>query len=230
MGALTGQRPRWDRPEPAFRLVVPLIVAAMRLVFRIRVVGAEHLPRWGPALVVANHVSLLDPPVVLTPLYRAGRRPRFLAVSELWGIPVLGWLLRHGRMIPVERGQGPDRMVRQACAALDAGQVVVMYPEGHVAPAGLAPGCTQPGKPGAGILALRTSAPVVPVAILGLRRRNPRWWHPPPRDITIVVGRPVNLSGLRGRLDQESALQASEAMLAEIRGLMGRGKGLRRRR
>ncbi|MPZ87877.1 MAG: 1-acyl-sn-glycerol-3-phosphate acyltransferase [Nitriliruptorales bacterium] len=192
----------------------------MRLVFRIRIVGAEHLPRWGPALVAANHVSLLDPPAVFTLLYRAGRRARFLAVSDLWRITVLGWLLRRGRMIPVERGQGPDRMVRHACAALEAGQVVVIYPEGHVAPPELPLGRTGPGKPGAGMLALRTSAPVVPVAILGLRRRNPRWWRLPPRDITIVVGRPVDLSGLRGRLDPEAALGASEAMLAEIRALM----------
>lgn len=220
----------WDRPEPVFRSVAPLIVVGVHLLFRVRVIGGQHLPRWKPALIAANHVSVFDPPVLLAALYQMGRRARFLALADLWRIPVLGWLLRRGRMIPVARGHGPDRMVEHACAALDAGQAVVVYPEGHISPPDLPPGCTQPGKAGAGILALRTDAPVFPVAIVGLRRRNPRWWRLPPRDITIMIGEPVDLERLRGRRDQKAALEASEAILAEVRALYRVAARARRRR
>ena len=96
-------------------------------------------------------------------------------------------------MIPVTRGRGAARMADDACAALDAGQAVLVYPEGTIVP----PGQTRPARPGAGLVALRTSVPVLPIASHGVERRRPRLR----RQVTVVIA-PVDLSSCHGRLDR----------------------------
>jgi 1-acyl-sn-glycerol-3-phosphate acyltransferase len=94
-------------------------------------------------VLAANHVSFLDPLVLALALYDCGRRKvRFLALADLFDQPLVGWVLRGTRMIPVARGRGVDRMAEDAGAALEAGQAVLVYPEGTIVP----PGQTaQPG-------------------------------------------------------------------------------------
>jgi 1-acyl-sn-glycerol-3-phosphate acyltransferase len=165
-------------------------------------------------LLVANHVSFLDPCVLFVVAYRHGRRLRFLALSELFSVPVLGWLLRRGRMIPVARGLNPEQMVYDACVALEAGQAVLVYPEGTIP----SPGAAARGRAGAGSLALRTTAPVVPVASWGLERERRTPW--PRRRAGIAFGPPIDLSRWRGRADRTTLLESSDAMLRAVRQLI----------
>lgn len=118
-------------------------------------------------------------------------------------------------MIPVARGRGVARMADDACAALDAGQAVLVYPEGTIVP----PGQRRPARPGAGLLALRASVPVLPIASRGLERHPRRRLPPLRRRVTVVVGAPVDLSPWRGRLDRQSQLEASAALLASVQAL-----------
>ncbi len=158
--------------EPFVRALAPLLRLVVGTLFSIRVVSAERVPR-GSALFAANHVSWLDPVVAAVVLYRLGRTARFLAASELFDKPVVGWALRQAGQIRVVRGRGAqamEAMTKAACEALDAGQAVVVYPEGTIPQ----PGECPPAKQGAGLLALRTSAPVIPVAMWGMQR-HPRW-------------------------------------------------------
>lgn len=86
-----------------------------------------------------------------SPLYDCGRREVcFLALADLFDHPVVGWVLRGTRMMPVTRGRGAARMADDACAALDAGQAALVYPDGTIVP----PGQTRPARPGAGLVAL----------------------------------------------------------------------------
>lgn len=175
----------------------PVVDTVARLLFRIEVQGLERVPRAGPAVLMANHVSHLDPLVLFSVATRADRRPRFLALADLWDRPGLGWLLDAGRMIPVFRGKGQeavDHMVTAACRALDDGQLVVVYPEGQL------PDHDAPQRPrrGAGRLALATSAPVLPVVMRGV----PPWTGRPPRPrtpVSVRVGAPLELDDLRGQ-------------------------------
>jgi 1-acyl-sn-glycerol-3-phosphate acyltransferase len=143
---------RWRRPERFYDLLAPLARLVVWLLADLRVVGAERVPARGGVLLAANHVSFLDPLVLALALYDCGRRKvRFLALADLFHQPLLGWLLRGTRMIPVARGRRAARMAEDACAALDAGQAVLVYPEGTIMP----PGQTRPARHRPGCLARR---------------------------------------------------------------------------
>ena len=207
---------RWRRPERFYDLLAPLARLLVGLLADLRVVGAERVPAHGGVLLAANHVSFLDPLVLALALYDCGRRKlRFLALAELFDQPLLGWVLRGTRMIPVARGRGAARMADDACAALDAGQAVLVYPEGTIVP----PGQRRPARPGAGLVALRASVPVLPIASRGVERPRRRRLPRLRRRVTVVVGPPVDLSPWHGRLDRQAQLEASAALLASVQAL-----------
>lgn len=220
---------RWHGPEPLYDRIAAVVRALVWLLADVRVRHPERLPRQGPVVIAANHVSKLDPPVVGIAVYRLRGRVRFLAVEGLFGVPVLGWALRRTRMIPVRRGQGPQRMVADATAAMRADQAMIVYPEGTI------PGHGEvlSGRPGAGLLALRAhqmGVPVVPMASWGLDHRGggriPRLLR---RRVTVVFGPPVDLTAWDGRDDHEAQLQASAAVLAAVRELVSEAERSARR-
>jgi 1-acyl-sn-glycerol-3-phosphate acyltransferase len=202
----------WTRKEPLYPLFLPGIDLLSRLLFDVEVSGEHNLPRRGPVLLAANHVSFLDPCVLAVVAHRLGRRLRFVALADLFEVPGLGWLLRKGRMIPVARGRGAEQMTREVCAALSAGQAVLVYPEGTIPP----PGSDATPKRGAGLVALSTSAPVVPVGTWGLERRRGRM-PPLRRRVAVVFGAPLDLAGLGDGRDRVTQRAAAEAMLAAVR-------------
>jgi 1-acyl-sn-glycerol-3-phosphate acyltransferase len=212
-GVMVGER--WRHREYFWPVVAPVIRLAVCVLLDLRVVGGERIPARGPVLLAANHVSFLDPVVVAVALDRCGRRSRFVALAELFQRPLLGWVLRHGRMIPAVRGEPPERMAEHAGAALAAGEAVLVYPKGTIVP----PGQIRPARPGAGLLALRTGVAVLPVASSGAERRPGRrllWCR---RRVSVVIGPPVDLRPWRGRLDRQAQLEASATLLAAIRSL-----------
>lgn len=176
--------PRWGRREPAWRLLGPPLTAAVHVLFEVRTGGLHRVPRRGPALVVANHIGHLDPLVLAMTLLRdAGRRARFLALADLFDDPVIGWWLRRGGAIPVQRGRGLGPVVAAATDALEHGEVVVIYPEGR-----LPRGETPAARPGAGAIALATDAPTLPVGLWGMQAElpGPRVRRP----VAVEVGAP----------------------------------------
>ncbi len=177
--------PRWGRPEPAWRLLGPPLTRAVGALFDVRTRGLDHVPRRGPALIVANHVGHLDALVLATALLRgAGRRVRFLALADLFDDPIIGWWLRRGRAIPVWRGRGATPAVAAATDALEHGEVVLVYPEGRLPRGG--PGSARPG---AGAIALATQAPTLPVALWGMQAElpGPRFGRP----AAVEIGEPL---------------------------------------
>lgn len=209
--------PAAQRPaaEPVWWVGIRLLSLFVRVVTPLRIVGLENLPVSGPAVVVANHVSYLDPIVLVVVAHRRGRKMRFLGVREVFERPVVGRLLRIGRHIPV--GYGPEAMlaIRQARAALARGDLVLIYPEGTIP--GSAP--VTAAKGGAGLLALSTGVPVVPIATRGLERRPGRSCRR--RRVGVRVGPPVRLDGLGQLSGRRRYDAAAEEMLAAIRDLQG---------
>ncbi|MET9431758.1 lysophospholipid acyltransferase family protein [Streptomyces sp. NPDC003036] len=150
------------------RLAHVLVPAAGRLT-----VSCDREAAIAPgSIVAANHTSLADPAVVLAALRRLGVQPVVMAAAGLWRVPLLGGALAREGHIPVHRGdRRAARALDLAAAALDAGRVVLIYPEGGIPPrADAAEAAPVAFRSGLVRLAERTGAPVVPVGQAGARR------------------------------------------------------------
>ncbi|MGH2726810.1 MAG: HAD-IB family hydrolase, partial [Actinomycetota bacterium] len=156
-------------PRPGadlFDLLRPLLHPRL-LPMRIEVEGDEHLPREGAFIVAANHRSYLDGLVLAAIGSRRGRKLRFLGKREIFEAPVLGHIAYAAGQIPVDRGSGSLRPLREALDALERGQAVAILPQGTI-PRGEAffEPCLR-GRVGVARLALASGAPVIPVALWG---------------------------------------------------------------
>ncbi|UNX53874.1 1-acyl-sn-glycerol-3-phosphate acyltransferase [Georgenia sp. TF02-10] len=217
------------RRSAAYRVAAVVVVGVLRLTTRRTWRGGEHLPRTGGFIAVANHVSNFDPLTVADFLNAHGAPPRFLAKDTLFDVPLLGVALRALGQIPVRRGtdRAAEALVA-AEAALAAGECVVVFPEGtHTRDPGEWP---MRGRTGVARLALRTGAPVVPLAQWGAQQVIPRFTatvHPfPPRPVVVVAGSPVDLSDLYGRpLDAAVLTEATARVMVAITALLAGVRG-----
>jgi 1-acyl-sn-glycerol-3-phosphate acyltransferase len=169
-----------------------------RILFRLRVEGADRVPSAGPAIVAGNHVSSLDGVVLaLATSSRSRRMTRFLVAAEFFHHVRFGWALRLYRQIPVRRGQGDQGALDVAIETIRGGALAGIFPEGTVNPE---PGAGQlRGRKGAARIALATGASIVPVGIWGTQDRWPktglhfrRPWRPV---VVISYGEPVGPKG-----------------------------------
>ncbi|HEX8099944.1 MAG TPA: lysophospholipid acyltransferase family protein [Actinomycetota bacterium] len=172
------------RPEPWYRFAVLTLRPPIALWFNWRFEGMEHIPAEGPVLVAANHISYFDPLAHGLMLVKAGRRPRYLAKTELYN----NWLLRHvlegANQIRVERGSGSTEPLDNAGKALKNGESVVVYPEGTVTKN---PDYTpMRAKTGIARLSLANDVPVVPIAVWGSQNV---WQRDGAR--SLAFGRPI---------------------------------------
>jgi len=150
-----------------YEILKPLVVLLMRAWFRLRVRGAEHIPSSGPALIVSNHQSILDPPVIGG---AARRQIYFLAKAELFQIPLFGWLFRALHARPVRREGSDPGALRTAALLLEEGKALLVFPEGTRS----LDGRLGRGKPGVGMLAVTSGAPVVPAYVSGTLEALPK--------------------------------------------------------
>jgi putative phosphoserine phosphatase/1-acylglycerol-3-phosphate O-acyltransferase len=190
---------------------------------RFDIAGTHHIPRTGPALIVANHRSYFDVPAIGLTVMKGGRIPRGLAKKELFDAPVVGQLARAFGQIMVDRKGSPTQVMAEVITALRAGEVIVLTPEGTI-PRGAAFYRTKlKGKTGAARLAAATRVPVIPVGIWGTEKVWPRSarlpnmtniLHPPL--VQVRVGPPVE--GLRygaAKADTATIMDAIVALLPE---------------
>ncbi len=188
--------------------LVALLVA--RLLFRVEVRGAEHVPPTGAAMIVANHSSVLDPPIVGAV---APRPLHFMAKAELFSIPLLGRLIRAVNARPVRREGADARALREALRILESGHALLVFPEGTRG----AEGVLRGGKAGAGMLALLSGAPVVPAYVEGTGRALPRGRVlPRPVKVRVSFGAPLSFGKVEGAHRKERYLEASREMMAAI--------------
>jgi 1-acyl-sn-glycerol-3-phosphate acyltransferase len=172
----------------------------LRLLARPSVIGAEHIPSSGAAILASNHLSVIDS--VYLPLMME-RPVSFAAKSEYFtgtGLRdrVVGAYLRSINQLPTDRagGQAAMAMLDAALGLLKAGQLFGIYPEGTRSPDGR----LYRGRTGVGFLALHSGAPVIPVAMLGTDHILPPGQRiPRPGKIEIRIGEPLNFTELRGQ-------------------------------
>jgi 1-acyl-sn-glycerol-3-phosphate acyltransferase len=224
------------RPVPwAFRFCVAVVHPVASLVFRLRYQHAERIPPTGGVLLVANHVSVLDPLACARLVWDSGRVPRFLAKESVF-TGLAGTILRAAGQIPVSRGtSAAGSSVHAAKAALDAGDVVIIYPEGSVT--------RDPdwwpmqSRSGVARLALTTDAVVLPVAQWGPQRVHD--YHAKRLHLRLrapadyLVGEPVDLSAQRALvraghpLTGELLREVTDLVMVRVRELLGELRGER---
>jgi 1-acyl-sn-glycerol-3-phosphate acyltransferase len=183
-----------------YEILKPFAVLLMRLYFRLEARGTEHVPSSGALLLVSNHSSVLDPPLV------GGASPRqlsFLAKAELFDIPLFGRFIRAVNARPVRREGSDARALKTALRVLEEGKALLVFPEGTRGPEG----SLREAKPGAGMLAVLSGATVVPVLITGSGDALPRGAVlPRPRKAIVRFGPP-----LRFKPDEDGGARTAEA-------------------
>jgi 1-acyl-sn-glycerol-3-phosphate acyltransferase len=233
----TGRRPgraiSYTFPEAslwhrfAFGASYAATTAMMTLSFSTRTAGMHHMPLEGPALVVANHQSYLDPPLVGM---AARRELVYLARKTLFRNQFFAAFIRAYNAVPIDQEGIGKEGIRTILDQLERGRAVLVFPEGERTPHG----GMLPLKPGIHLLIKRTQSWIVPVGIAGAYDVWPRWrpapvpaplCQPGARGIAVVIGEPFPSSALAG-LPRDKAL---EELAARIDAARLKAESLRRR-
>jgi len=194
----------------------------LRVTTRVRIEGdLDAIPRSGPLIIAANHLSNADGIMVggwLTPAL--GRRIHWLGKREFTEFPIVGRMARAGSVHPVDRDTADIEAFRLAQRILDEGHVLVVFPEGTRSPTG----ALQAARDGLALLALRSDAVILPIGISGTERYWPRGKLPRVGRgrISMRIGRPFRLSEILppGTNRKQAKPLATTAIMARIAALL----------
>jgi 1-acyl-sn-glycerol-3-phosphate acyltransferase len=209
------------RPSLTYRLISYLLVFPIyRLLFRGRTAGNDNVPAEGALVVVANHGSHLDPPLLGHAL---GRPVAFMAKAELFRVPILGPLIRACGAYPVARGASDREAIRTATDRLEEGWATGVFLDGTRQDDGRV---NRP-QPGAALLAARAGVPLLPVAIVNSHRAlgpgdTPLRLVP----VHIRIGTPIPAPASRRRADLDAATRAAQEQINALldQGLIAPGR------
>lgn len=183
---------------------------------RFEVVGRENIPLEGPLILVSNHVNNADPPMVA--LAARPRYPTYMAKLEMIRWPVIGPAFRIFGAFPVRRGQADRSAIRAATEVVESGAMLVMFPEGSRSRTGV----LTKGHPGTASIALRTGAPLLPVAITGTERISWPWIFLKPLSVPhvkVMIGEPFRLPAVE-RINSEATAKATIEIMGHIAALL----------
>jgi 1-acyl-sn-glycerol-3-phosphate acyltransferase len=196
------------------RVVTSTIKGLLRFLCRVDDAQLAQVPDRGPLILVANHVNFLEVPLIYTHL-----RPRPLtgfAKVEAWKNPFIGALFNMGGAIPLYRGEADVSAFRQALRALEAGHILALAPEGTRS----GHGRLQRGRAGVVLLALHSSAPLLPLVYYG----GELFWRNLPRlrrtDFHIVVGQPFHLDAGGVRVTRQVRQQMIDEVMYQMATLL----------
>lgn len=201
-------------PEFMLRFVAWLLIHS---IYRLEQKGIEHIPHDGPAVLICNHVSFVDPLVISA----ASRRPiRFVMDHRIFRLPLISFIFRHMRAIPIAPAREDPVMLEAAFAevarALADGELVGIFPEGRITDTGE----LYPFRPGIQRIVGQTPVPVIPLALRGLwgsffsRKDGPAMSKPLRRGLFSKIG----LVAGPAVAAQAATPEHLQALVAELRG------------
>jgi 1-acyl-sn-glycerol-3-phosphate acyltransferase len=184
-----------------------------RLSLRCQVAGRRNIPQHSACIVVANHVNLVDSPVLGVSL---GRKVYFMAKGELFHSRFMGWVAKQFGAFPVTKGKLNRGAGRRALELLTQGQALVILPEGKR---------SEDGKlgqayPGAALLAVKRDVPIVPVGISGTGQLVGKWWFLRRPRISLNIGQPFTLSNSHDKFSKEEIAHLSHDIMMHIAELL----------
>jgi 1-acyl-sn-glycerol-3-phosphate acyltransferase len=202
----------------AFRLCTSIGIPLLGAITKRDWQGVENIPRTGRAIVASNHISYSDVFFLTQFLYENGRAPRYLGKESLFHVPIIGRILTAAEQIPVDRqSSNAHKALELGIAALEAGHLVGMYPEGTLTrDENFWP---MVGKTGVARLAVTTKTPVIPIAAWGPQMVLPaysRHLHLWPRTlVSYHAGSPVDLSLWYGQESDPVAMAAATELIMQ---------------
>lgn len=168
-------------------------IQIFRFCYRWDVRGLENLPREGPYILCSNHLSWWDPPLVGSMV--RNRQVHFMAKEELFKIPVFSQILRRIQVFPVKRESADRRAIKTAIDKLKNGNILGLFPEGTRSKTDE----LLPPQAGVSLIALKSEALVVPVAIIGPYRLF--------KPIKVNIGRPLQFAEYYGQKAKAEQLE-----------------------
>lgn len=199
-----------------------VVQVAGLLAYRVRYSGLHHIPAQGGVLVVSNHQSHFDPPLIGM---ACRRRMNYLARDTLFGFAPFRWLIHSLDAIPIDREGLGLAGIKESLRRLKAGEMVLIFPEGTRS----RDGTIRPFRPGFTALAVRSRAAILPVAIEGAFAAWPRWQKLPRRGVIHVhYGPPLTPAEIAGREERE-LLAEVEARVRQCHAVLCRHPDFRRR-
>ena len=191
----------------AYYVVRAIVSTFTQLYTRMTITGREHMPRTGGYVLAPVHRSYMDTPISSC-LTR--RRLRFMGKDTLWKNRWFGWLLSTLGGFPVSRGTADREALQRCVAVLEAGEPLVLYPEGERKSGPV----VQPMFHGAVYVALRARVPIVPVGIGGSERVMPKGAKLIyPRKVRVIVGEPLTLPAHGSGRVPRAQIQAMSELL-----------------
>jgi 1-acyl-sn-glycerol-3-phosphate acyltransferase len=181
-----------DHPPLVWKFVQTLFRIYFSVFFDLKAYGVKNVPHHGGALMVSNHQSLLDPPLLGV---RVKRPMSYMAKSELFKHGWFAWIIRRLGAFPVRQGAGDVGAIKETVARLKEGRMLNIFPEGGRTEDGE----IQPMQSGVALVVRRAGVPIIPVAIHGSYEAWPkgeRFFHRHP--IRVVYGPPLDVTGMKG--------------------------------
>ena len=195
-----------------YYLLTLFVKSSLFLFARWQVKGRENVPSRGPLIVVANHLSLVDPPLLSVSI---PRHIVFMAKEEAFRSPILGPLVRVGRAFPVQRERLDREALRQAQQVLGQGLVLGMFPEGKRSITAE----MQRAYHGTSLVAIRSGVPILPVGITGTEKLSPLGLLRRP-EITVNIGKPLSVPPIDGKLTRTQLALATDLIMVRIAELL----------
>ena len=190
------------------------IKGLIRLLCRVDDAQLARVPARGPLIVVANHINFLEVPLLFT---HAQPRPvTGFAKADAWDNPALGFLFNLWGLIPLRRGEANVVAFRQGLAALEAGHILAVAPEGTRS----GHGRLQRGHPGVVLLALHNGAPLLPVVYYGGESFKRNLTRLRRTDFHIIVGQPFYLNAGGVKVTREVRQQMADEIMYQIAALL----------
>ncbi|HXQ88901.1 MAG TPA: lysophospholipid acyltransferase family protein, partial [Solirubrobacterales bacterium] len=193
-----------------YTLVRILITLPTLLLYRVRAIDRENVPKSGALILVPNHFSQMDH--FFVGLYLR-RKIRFMAKSQLFGPPVLTYIYKHGGVFPIRRGHHDEEAIETARILVEQGEMLLIYAEGGRS---RSQRLGEP-KPGIGRIALETGAPIVPVAIHGSERAR-QWKRFRFPRVTVQFGEPLSFP-VEEAPGKERQLEIAGEIFARVRAM-----------
>ena len=189
---------------------------ALRLFGDWQVEGTECVPPRGPLIVVSNHQSNMDPPMIMASL---PRRVRFMAKRGIFNGPILSFLLHAYGAFPLNRDGGDLQAIQWSLKMLDSGAAIGIFPEGTRSPGGM-----RQGIPGIAMIAIKSGAPILPMGMTGTERTGPPWQVAMPRgEFRVKIGQPFSLPTIEGRVGREQLQSMTDMIMQRVAALLPDG-------